>query len=81
MNPQNQFLKSGGGVLSLTLHQGLEWGCEGSVVLLDDAAEAENRDDADWFADVQHDFMSLKMMPKVCEHLLHFVSGEHVVRS
>ena len=50
-------------------------------MLLDDAAEAENRDDADWFADVQHDFMSLKMMPKVCEHPLHFVSGEHVVRS
>jgi len=51
------------------------------VVLLDDAAEAENRGDADWFADVQHDFMSLNMMSKVCERLLQFLSSEHVVPS
>jgi hypothetical protein len=62
--------------------QGFEWGCEGSVVLLDDAAEAEDsgrHTDAEWFADVQHDFMSLNMLPKVCERLLQFLSENHVL--
>lgn len=60
--------------------QASEWGCEGSVVLLDDAAEGEDggRDlDTEWVADVQHDFMSLIMLPKVCENLLHFLSSVH----
>jgi hypothetical protein len=48
------------------------------VVLLDDAAEMEDRDCAESFADVQHDFISLNLMPKVCEHLMHFLSGVQV---
>ena len=50
-------------------------------MLLHAAAEEEKRDDADWFADVQYDFMGLKLMPKVCEQLLQCLSREHVVRS
>ncbi len=52
------------------------------MVLLDDAAEGEDsgRDiDAEWFADVQHDFMSLNMLPKVCGRLLQFLSDNHVL--
>jgi hypothetical protein len=58
--------------------QGEEWGCKESVVLLDDAAEMEDRDYAESFADVQHDFISLKMLPSVCEHLLRFLSCAQV---
>ena len=43
------------------------------MVLLSDPAEAENRESVDWFADVQHDFMSINMLPKVCELLLQFL--------
>ena len=68
-------MRSGGGVLRLTLHQALECGCEGSVLVLHAAAEEENRDDVDWFADVQNDFMGLKLMPKVCERLLQCLSS------
>jgi hypothetical protein len=88
VNPQNPFLRifekwrwrftSYTGVLRLTLHQGLGCGCEGSVVMLHAAAEAENRDDVDWFADVQHDFMGLRMMPKACEQLLQCLSSGHL---
>jgi hypothetical protein len=64
----------------VTVVQASEWGCEGSVVLLDDAAEGEDGGcdpNAEWVADVQHDFMSLIMLPKVCEHLLNFLSSLH----
>ena len=64
--------------MHLTLHQGLECSCEGSLVLLHAAAEEEKRDDADWFADVLYDFMGLKMMPKVCEQLLQCLSSGHL---
>ena len=43
--------------------------------MLHAAAEEENRDDVDWFADVQNDFMGLKLMPKVCERLLQCLSS------
>ncbi len=46
------------------------------MVLLDDASVGEDggRDvDAEWLDDVQHDFMSLNMLPSVCEHLLQFL--------
>ncbi len=49
-------------------------------MLLDDAAEGEDGGcdpNAEWVADVQHDFMSLIMLPKVCEHLLNFLSSLH----
>ena len=68
----------------VTPAQGVEWGCEGSVVLLDDASVGEDGGgdlDAEWLADVQHDFMSLNMLPKVCEHLLQFLSTNHVLKS
>ena len=68
----------------LTPAQGVEWGCEGSVVLLDDASVGEDggRDvDAEWLDDVQHDFMSLNMLPSVCEHLLQFLSTNRGLKS
>ena len=64
--------------------QAREWGCDGSFVLLDDAAEGESFGgayDEEWLADVQHDFMSLSMLPKVCEHLICFLSSEQVAKS
>lgn len=60
------------------LVQGAEWGCKESVVLLDDAAEMEDLENAESFADVQHDFISLNMLPKVCEYLLQFLSCSQV---
>jgi hypothetical protein len=68
----------------LTPVQGVEWGCEGSVLLLDDASVGEDggKDiDAEWLADVQHDFMSLNMLPKVCERLLQFLSTNSGLKS
>ncbi len=69
--------------LSLTSRQAVEWGCEESVVLLDDAVEGEDSGHAheeEWFADVQHDFMNLCMLPKVCGLLLEFLRSEHIAK-
>jgi hypothetical protein len=60
--------------------QGVEWGCADREVLLH-AAQMEDRGCPECFADVQHDFMSLHMLPKVCEHLQQFFSSARVAAS